>query len=172
MNSLETSGSGTQQIIQRTGVKRVAPTAVQYWARDLASDYQYHGRQQEAPRIARTRPLYSAKASQRRDERPQDASSHHRCCGRRGGPNVKRYSHHARFRYQEKHQQDESSPRLGGSLRRPRRARSRLFKTSVLDASADLRKTCRYTASPPRGQPVLCWCVSSLYVTAVSSHAP
>ena len=28
---------------------------------------------------------------------------------------------HARFRYQEEHQREESSPRLGGSLRRPRR---------------------------------------------------
>ena len=40
---------------------------MQYWARDLASDYRYRGRQQKAPRIARTRLLYSAKASQRRD---------------------------------------------------------------------------------------------------------
>ena len=52
---LETSGSGTQNTIQGTGVKRVTPTAERYCARDLASDYQYHGRQQEAPRIARTR---------------------------------------------------------------------------------------------------------------------
>ena len=36
----------------------MAPTAVQYWARDLASDYQYHELQQEASRIARTRLLY------------------------------------------------------------------------------------------------------------------
>ena len=28
---------------------------------------------------------------------------------------------HARFQYQEEHQREESSPRLGGSLRRPRR---------------------------------------------------
>ena len=60
----------------------MAPTAMQYWARNLASDYQYHGRQQEASPIARTRLLYSAKASPRRDERPQDVWSHHRCCGR------------------------------------------------------------------------------------------
>ena len=70
----------------------MAPTAVQYWARDLASDYQYHGRQQEASRIARIRLLYSEKASQRRDERPQDASSHHRCCGPSGDRHVKRCS--------------------------------------------------------------------------------
>ena len=57
----------THQIVQGTCVKRVAPTAVQYWARDLASDFRYHGRQQEAPRIARTRLLCSAKASQRRE---------------------------------------------------------------------------------------------------------
>ena len=28
----------------------MAPTAVQYWAGDLASDYRYHGQPQEAPR--------------------------------------------------------------------------------------------------------------------------
>ncbi|CAM9213006.1 unnamed protein product, partial [Ascophyllum nodosum] len=75
-------GQRTHQIVQGTGIKRVAPTVVQYWARDFASDYRYHGRQQEAPRIARTRLLYSAKASQRRDKRPQDACSYDRCCGR------------------------------------------------------------------------------------------
>ena len=95
MNFLETSGSATQYTIQGTGVERVTSTAERYCAMDLASDYQYHGRQQEAPRIARTRLLYSAKASQRRDERPQDAWSHHRCCGRCGGRHFKRYSHHA-----------------------------------------------------------------------------
>ena len=109
------------------GVKRVAPTAVQYWARDLASDYRYHGRQQEVPRIARTRLLYSAKASQRRDKRPQDACSHDRCCGRSGIRHVKRHTHHACFQHQEEHQREESSARLGGSLRRARRARPRLF---------------------------------------------
>ena len=51
----------------------MAPTSVQYWARNLASDYRYHGRLQEAPQIARTRLLYTAKASQRRDKRSQDA---------------------------------------------------------------------------------------------------
>ena len=30
MNFLETSGSGTQQIVQGTGIRRVAPTAMQY----------------------------------------------------------------------------------------------------------------------------------------------
>ena len=94
-NFLETSGSGTQYTIQGTGVKRVASTAERYWVRDLANDYQYHGRQQEAPRIARTRLLYSAKANQRRDERPQNAWSHHRCCGRSDGRHVKRHSQHA-----------------------------------------------------------------------------
>ena len=39
------------------GVKCVAPKAVQYRARDLVNDDQYHGRQQEAPRIVRTRLL-------------------------------------------------------------------------------------------------------------------
>ena len=58
---------------QACGTKRSA-----ILGQDFASDYQYHGRQQEAPRIAQTRLLYSAKASQRRDERPQDASSNHR----------------------------------------------------------------------------------------------
>ena len=124
---LETPGSGTLHNVQGIGVKRVAPTTVQYCARDLASDCQYHGRQQEAPWITRTRLLYSTKASQRRDERPQDAWSHHRCCGHSGDRHVKRYSHHARFRDQEEYQREESSPRLGGSLRRPRRARPRLF---------------------------------------------
>ena len=57
----------------------------------------------------------------------QDTWSHHRCCGRSGGRHVKRYSHHARFRYQEGHQREESSPRLGGALQRPRRTRPRLF---------------------------------------------
>ena len=52
----------------------MAPTAVQYWARDLTSDYRYHGRQQEAPGIAWTRLLYSAKASQRQDNRSQYTS--------------------------------------------------------------------------------------------------
>ena len=31
---LETTGIGKHQIVQGTGVKRVAPTAVQYWAPD------------------------------------------------------------------------------------------------------------------------------------------
>ena len=93
-NFLETSGSGTQYTIQGTGVKRVTSTAAErYWARDLASDYQYHGRQQEAPRIARTRLLYSAEASKRRDERPQDAWSHHRCCGRSGAAVMSSVTH-------------------------------------------------------------------------------
>ena len=83
-NFLEKSGSGTQYIVE--GIS---------WARGLASDYQYHGREQETPWITRTRLLYSAKAIQRRDERPQDAWSHHRCCGRSGGRHVKRYSYHA-----------------------------------------------------------------------------
>ena len=93
-NFLETSGSGTQYTIQGTGVKRVTSTAAErYWARDLASDYQHHGRQQEAPRIARTRLLYSAKAIQPRDERPQDAWSHHRCCGCSGAAVVSSVTH-------------------------------------------------------------------------------
>ena len=44
-NFLDTPGNigqRTHQIVQGTGVKRVAPTTVQYWARDLASDHQYH----------------------------------------------------------------------------------------------------------------------------------
>ena len=56
-------GQRTHQIVQGTGVKPVAPTAVQNWARDLDSDYRYYGRQQEAPPDARTRLLYSAIAS-------------------------------------------------------------------------------------------------------------
>ena len=81
-------------------------------------------------------------------------------CGRSDIRHVKRHTHHARFRYQEEHQrEEESSPRLGGSLRRSRRARPRLFlKASVPDASANLRKNLQI------------YCVSSLYATAVSSH--
>ena len=62
-------------------------------------------------------------------------------------------THYVRFRYQEGHQREESSPRPGGVLRRPRRARPRLFQASVPDASADLRKTYRCTASPASTRP-------------------
>ena len=110
-------------------------------------------RQQEAPRIARTRLLYSAKASQRRDKRPQHACSHDRCCGRSGIRHVKRHTHHARFRYQEEHQREESSPRPGGSLRRPRRARPRLFRHQYRMPQQTFEKTNRYTASPASTRP-------------------
>ena len=52
---------------------------------------------------------------------------------------------------------NERSGRLDGENHcvRPRRARLRLFQASVPDAPADLRKTCRYTASPPRVQLLL-----------------
>ena len=66
---------------------------------------------------------------------------------------------HARFRYQEEHQREESSPQLGGSLRRPRRGAA----PTVLGVSTGC------LSRPSKN--LLIYCVSSLYATAVSSHA-
>ena len=157
-NFPETSGSGTQYTIQGTGVKRVASTAAErYWARDLASDYQYHGRQQEAPRIARTRLLYSAKAIQRRDERPQDAWSLHRCCGRSGAAAMSSVTYNMLLLPIS---EVVSTRGVAVSTRRitPKTLTSAALPIILGVSTGCLSrpsKTCRYTASPLRGQLLL-----------------
>ena len=72
-------------------------------------------------------------------------------CGRSGIHHVKRHTHHARFRYQEEHQREESSPRLGGSLRDERGPDC--FRRQYRMPQQTFEKTCRYTASPASTRP-------------------
>ena len=112
-------------------------------------------RQQEAPRIARTRFLYSAKAtSQRRDKCPQDACSHGRCCGRSMASATSSVTH----------------TMLASDIRRSINERSRrldwedrcedlderdhdCFRRQYRMPQQTLEKTCRYTASPASTRP-------------------
>ena len=79
--------------------------------------------------------------------------SHDRCCGRSGIRHVKRHTHHARFRHQEEHQREEPSPRLGGSLRRPRRAGPDCFRHQYRMPQPTSENICRDTASPASTRP-------------------
>ena len=91
---LETSGSGTEQIVQGTGVKRVAPTAVQYWARISTVTI-------STMDDSRERPGSLGLASSTRRRRANNEMNAHRMlraitaansCGHSGGRYVKRYS--------------------------------------------------------------------------------
>ena len=92
---LETSGSGTEQIVQGTCVKRVTPTAVQYWARIAPVTI-------STMDDSRKRPGSLGLASSTRRKRANNEMNAHRMlraitavnsCGlSRGGRHVKRYS--------------------------------------------------------------------------------
>ena len=91
---LETSGSGTEQTVQGTGVKRVAPIAVQYWARISRVTI-------STMDDSRERPGSLGLASSTRRRRTNNEMNAHRMlraitaansCGHSGGRHVKRYS--------------------------------------------------------------------------------
>ena len=91
---LETSGSGTEQIVQGTCVKRVTRTAVQYWARIAPVTI-------STMDDSRKHPGSLGLASSTRRRRANNEMNAHRVlraitaansCGHSGGRHVKRYS--------------------------------------------------------------------------------
>ena len=147
--------------------KRVAPTAVQNWARDLASDYQYHGRSPGLPSSTRRR-------------RANDEMNAHRMLGAITAAvvvvaAVTSSVTHTMLAFDIRRSINEKSHRLDWEddckdldergpdcLRCQYRMPLQTFE-KLADILRLLLEVNQYFADE---------CVSSLYATAVSSHAP